>query len=97
MSLDGTESSPRCAAPTARASRVTMNFTVDAARASSPAPCRPAREVRAMATEMQSRASRRPPAETAPVVARLLPPLAKRSLAEHLEWYGEIPGGRRRA
>lgn len=32
-----------------------------------------------------------PPAATASPFSRLLPPVAKRSLAEHLEWYGELP------
>ena len=46
-----------------------------------------------MATETWSARADAPPAESAAQFARLLPPLAKRSLAEHLEWYGEMPAG----
>ena len=31
------------------------------------------------------------PAAGAHPTARLLPPAAKRSLAEHLEWFGDLP------
>ena len=43
-----------------------------------------------MATEMRNAGSE-VPAASAPRGARLLPPVPKRSLSSHLEWYGEMP------
>ena len=44
-----------------------------------------------MATETSRAQTDLPPAATAPVFSRLLPPTSKRAFGDHIAWYGDLP------